>query len=163
MARKKRSRRAPAAAPYRKFKKSRRRRVGSGAGAFKAVSNPAVGALVGGIAAVLVKNILTRSMAGNRNAEMIGNFAPIIAGLLIRKKAPFVAAGMIAVPAVRIIGARVPMLAEDTSLEESGNTNFVSENLLLSDALVLSDQDFSPVGEPMEEESVFAEVMEEDD
>lgn len=141
-----------------KKKSGRRRRLSAGGGTFKAVSNPIVGGIIGGLAGIVVKNLITKTMAANKNADMIGTLAPVAVGFLIRKKMPFVASGMIAVPAIKYIGTKVPMLAEDmATMEEAGNTSFVSENLLLSDNLYLSDQEWSPVSEPMEEEGVFAE------
>lgn len=147
----------------------KRRRMSAGAGAFKAVSNPVLGGLLGGLAGIVVKNMIGKAMAGKDNAELVSTIAPVAVGFLIRKKAPYVAAGMVAVPAVRYIAtaSKIELLAEDTlsTMEEAGNTSFVSENLLLSDNLYLSDQDFSPIAEPLEEESVFAEydMMNEED
>lgn len=138
-------------------KHHKRRRMSAGAGTFKMLSNPIFGGIVGGAAGILLKNVIKKAM----NNEMIATVAPLAVGFLIRKKAPMVSAGMIAVPALSYIGTKVPMLAEGgnvtfaDNLLLSGNEYTLNENLYLSDEYTMND---------MEEESTsFADYSMEEE
>jgi hypothetical protein len=142
MTKKRHKRKVHHVAPKRKHSR-RRRTMSAGAGAFKMLSNPFVGGIVGGAAGIIVKNMVKKAMPGN---DMIATAAPVVIGFLLRKKAPMVAAGMVAVPALAWIGTKVPMLAEgNLYLAEGGNTTF-SEPLLLADEMppiLLNEQGYT--------------------
>lgn len=120
-------------------KKATRKRKRMGAGGnkmFKAVSNPIVGGIVGGAIAILVKN-LAKKFTKSENDLLISGI-PIVLGFMLMKKAPFLSAGMIAVPALQLIGKKVPMLAEDNSVSWA-NLNLLSDNNDMDEDFLLSD------------------------
>lgn len=107
----------------------RRRRISAGGrGVFKAVSNPIVGGIVGGLASRVITNLakglIDKALPAGGNNAMIAELAPVALGLFLRKKMPAVANGLIAVPIVKLIGSKVAFLNEE------GNHSFVSERIL---------------------------------
>jgi hypothetical protein len=169
MARKKTRRSSPRkSSPMRKNTKTktrRRRRLSAGAGAFKAVSDPIFGSIIGAVAGSIAGSMVKKAT----NNETFGAAAPILVGFLIKKKAPYVAGGMVAAPALSFLAN---WKKQDGSkmlpfLSEEGNVSFADE-LLLSEAvqpLILSEQGYSLNEDGLEENdfTLSEDMLEEDD
>lgn len=110
-------------------RKHRRRRMSAGTSAFKVFSNPLVGGLGGAIAGLLVKKVLKKvTLPGG---EMTATLVPIGAAFVLRKKLPFVAAGLASGAAASFIVSKFPALGDDAS--------FVNDNLLNAGAPLVLD------------------------
>lgn len=127
----------------RSHKKRRRMSAGTGmSGIFKMVSDPLIGGIAGGIAAVLIQKIVKKAAKDN---EMIAAIVPVAIGFLIKKKAPAFAAALIAVPALSLIKSKVKFLSDDGAVNFV-NDRILSEPLLLSSSgrpLILGEENFS--------------------
>lgn len=133
-------------------KHHRRRRVSGGSNKiFKMVSDPLIGGLAGGLAAVLIGKLVKKF---SNNNEMAALAAPLVIGFLLKKKAPALSSGMVAVPLMGFLSKKIPMLSE---------SNMVSfaDPLLLAEPLILSEQGYTLQEEP-EEVYTFDEYETED-
>lgn len=135
--RKKSVRRRPtglSARPRRSVRRRRRMSAG-GAGIFKMLSDPFIGGIAGAVAGVVVKNLAAKMMKGNK---MIGAAIPIVGAFLLKKKMPFVAAGMVGAPVLSLLAEKIAFLRENDAI-------FVSPDLLNDDSPLFLDEDGSPL------------------
>lgn len=102
----------------------RRRTLSAGASLFKAVSNPIIGGALGALVARAGSNIAKKAFGGDANTDMIIDAAPALIGVMLMKKAPSVAAGMIGSAIVKTLESQIPLLNENSS------TNFADPRLL---------------------------------
>jgi len=138
---------APGRAHTKKHHRRKRRMGASGISgkAHKLLANPLVGTIAGALAGQILKNVVGGMFKDEKKKQM-ATFAPIVVGVLLRKKMPAVAGGMIAGPVLAEISKLKhadgkPMIP---FLNDNGNINF-TEDSLLEDNLLLS----LPAGMPL--------------
>jgi hypothetical protein len=127
MAKRKHHRRRRSTTVKTTHRRRRRRMSAGGAGVFKAVSDPIIGGIAGGLAGLLVKKVAKKFVHDN---DLIAAIIPVAGGFLLKKKAPYFAAGMVATPLLAYAVQKFPALQE-MGLNEYGNTSF-ADDLLLS-------------------------------
>jgi len=122
------------ARPRRSVRRRRRMSAG-GAGMFKMLSDPFIGGIAGAVVGVLAKNMAAKMMKDNK---MIGAAIPIVGAFLLKKKMPFVAAGMVGAPVLSLLAEKIAFLRDNDAI-------FVSPDLLNDDSPLFLDEDGSPL------------------
>jgi len=119
----------------RKSVRRRRRMSAGGAGIFKMLSDPFIGGIAGAVVGVVAKNLAAKMMKGNK---MIGAAIPIVGAFLLKKKMPFVAAGMVGAPVLSLLAEKIAFLRDNDAI-------FVSPDLLNDDSPLFLDEEGTPL------------------
>lgn len=119
----------------RKTTRRRRRMSAGGQGIFKMLSDPMIGGIAGAVVGVLAKNLAAKMVKDNK---MIGTAIPVIGAFFLKKKLPFVAAGMVGAPVLSLLAEKIAFLRENDAV-------FVSPDLLNDDSPLFLDEGGAPL------------------
>jgi hypothetical protein len=157
--RKTHSRRRTSLSAPRSRRRRSRRHLGAGGKMFKFLSDPVVGGAVGGLAGMILSKVVQRVAKGN---PIVGAVVPFGIAFVVKKKVPFVAAGLASGSTVVLVKDSVGKLAPTNPIYKllAEEAHFINDHNLLNDSPVILAADGTPIPYSLEEvNAVLSEEM----